>query len=75
MILMVAAYPGIRISEDFGTSWDFKFDYLYSYNKSKCPESDDKTFGALQKVLMNSTQQQICQILVSQSATVESVVD
>lgn len=32
-VLMVAAYPGIWISEDFGTSWDFKFDYLYAYNK------------------------------------------
>ena len=31
-VLMVVAYPGIWISEDFGTSWDFKFDYLYAYN-------------------------------------------
>ena len=31
--LMVAAYPGIWISEDFGTTWHFKFDWLYSYNE------------------------------------------
>lgn len=31
--LMVAAYPGIWISEDFGTTWNFKFDWLYDYNE------------------------------------------
>ena len=31
--LMVATYPGIWISEDFGSTWNFKFDLLYSYNE------------------------------------------
>ncbi len=33
--LMVAAYPGIWISEDFGTTWNFKVDYLYGYNENQ----------------------------------------
>lgn len=33
--LMVAAHPGIWISEDFGSSWDLKFDYLYGYNENQ----------------------------------------
>ena len=31
-MLAVAVYPGIWISKDFGTSWDFKFDWLFAYN-------------------------------------------
>lgn len=31
--LMVAAYPGIWISEDFGTSWQSKTDCIYTYNE------------------------------------------
>ena len=31
--IMVAAYPGIWISNDFGTTWNFKFDWLYDYNE------------------------------------------
>ena len=31
--LMVAAYPGIWISEDFGTTWSFKSGRLYGYNE------------------------------------------
>ena len=31
-MLAVAVYPGIWISKDFGTSWDFKFDWLFTYN-------------------------------------------
>ncbi len=33
--LMVAAYPGIWISEDFGSTWNFKLDGLYSYNENQ----------------------------------------
>lgn len=33
--LMVAAHPGIWISEDFGSTWDLKFDYLYGYNENQ----------------------------------------
>lgn len=33
--LMVAAYPGIWISEDFGTSWNLKYEILYSYNENQ----------------------------------------
>lgn len=33
--LMVAAYPGIWISEDFGSTWDLKFDWLYGYNENQ----------------------------------------
>lgn len=33
--LMVAAYPGIWISEDFGTTWNLKVDYLYGYNENQ----------------------------------------
>ncbi len=33
--LMVAAYPGIWISEDFGTSWNFKFEWLFTYNENQ----------------------------------------
>ena len=33
--LMVAAYPGIWISEDFGATWNFKIDYLYGYNENQ----------------------------------------
>lgn len=31
--LMVVAYPGIWISEDFGTSWQSKTDCIYTYNE------------------------------------------
>lgn len=33
--LMVAAHPGIWISEDFGSTWNFKLDGLYSYNENQ----------------------------------------
>lgn len=33
--LMVAVYPGIWISEDFGTTWKLKFDCLYGYNQNQ----------------------------------------
>lgn len=33
--LMVAAYPGIWISEDFGATWNFRIDYLYGYNENQ----------------------------------------
>lgn len=33
--LMVAAYPGIWISEDFGATWKFKYDWLFSYNENQ----------------------------------------
>lgn len=33
--LMVAAYPGIWISEDFGTTWSLKIDYLFTYNENQ----------------------------------------
>ena len=33
--LMVAAHPGIWISEDFGSTWNFKLDSLYSYNENQ----------------------------------------
>ena len=32
-VLMVAAYPGIWVSDDFGTSWSLKFDWLFTYNQ------------------------------------------
>lgn len=34
-ILMVAAYPGIWISEDFGASWSLKFELLFAYNMNQ----------------------------------------
>lgn len=33
--LMVAAHPGIWISEDFGSTWNFKLDGLYGYNENQ----------------------------------------
>lgn len=33
--LMVAAHPGIWISENFGSTWNFKLDGLYSYNENQ----------------------------------------
>jgi len=33
--LMVASYPGIWISEDFGTTWNFKFEWLFGYNENQ----------------------------------------
>lgn len=33
--LMVAAYPGIWISNDFGTTWSFKLDFLFAYNENQ----------------------------------------
>lgn len=33
--LMVAAHPGIWISEDFGSTWNFKLDSLYGYNENQ----------------------------------------
>ncbi len=34
-MLTVAAYPGIWISKDFGTTWNFKFNWLYGYNENQ----------------------------------------
>lgn len=46
--LMVAAHPGIWISEDFGSTWDLKFDWLYGYNENQFlgwhPVSSDVLF-------------------------------
>ncbi len=33
--LMVAAYPGVWISTDFGTTWTFKLENLFSYNENQ----------------------------------------
>lgn len=33
--LMVAAYPGVWISEDFGTTWILKTEGLYGYNENQ----------------------------------------
>lgn len=33
--LMVAAYPGLWFSEDFGITWDLKLDRLYAYNQNQ----------------------------------------
>lgn len=46
--LMVAAYPGIWISEDFGTTWNPKYDDLFGYNENQFlgwhPVSSDVLF-------------------------------
>ena len=31
--LMIAAYPGIWISENFGSTWNLKFEGIYTYNE------------------------------------------
>ncbi len=46
--IMVAAYPGIWISEDFGSSWHNSFDWVFGYNNHQFlgwhPDAPDVMF-------------------------------